>query len=220
MRYLRAGAIADVESVTGRDGVDRPIVLVDFEPAVRGRLYDLVPSLMREPDLGAGFDLLRLDLAVQVLAEQRAETKVLAPISWPALSDPDCRLVLDRRLARLGPNARSRLVLAVSGVPRLLSKQRWSDAVVPLQRQLGEVGLLLTHRDGNLTAMQDAITSEWPLSLLVVDRTEGPPVVIDEFRSLFAAARRREISVLVRTTAKNDIRDWRELGATMFVTAA
>ncbi len=68
--------------------------------------------------------------------------------------------------------------------------------------------------------MQDAITSEWPLSLLVVDRTEGPPVLIEEYRSLIAAARRREIAVLVRTTARNDILDWRNLGATMFAAAA
>jgi len=111
-------------------------------------------------------------------------------------------------------------MLAVSGVPRLLSKQHWTDAVGGLRRQLDDVGLLLTHRAGELAAMQNAITSEWPLSLLVVDRTEGPPVVIEEYRSLFAAARRREIAVLVRTTARNDIVDWRKLGATMFAAAA
>jgi len=111
-------------------------------------------------------------------------------------------------------------MLAVSGVPRLLSKQHWTDVVGGLRRQLDDVGLLLTHRAGELAAMQNAITSEWPLSLLVVDRTEGPPVVIEEYRSLFAAARRREIAVLVRTTARNDIVDWRKLGATMFAAAA
>jgi hypothetical protein len=45
-------------------------------------------------------------------------------------------------------------------------------------------------------------------------------VLIEEYRSLFAAARRREIAVLVRTTARNDIRDWRQLGATMFAATA
>ena len=105
-------------------------------------------------------------------------------------------------------------------MPRSLIKQRWSDAIGGLRRQLGDVGLLLSHREGELAAMQNAITSEWPLSLLVVDRTEGPPVLIEEYRSLFAAARRREISVLVRTTARNDIVDWRKLGATMFVAAS
>jgi hypothetical protein len=75
---------------------------------------------------------------------------------------------------------------------------------------------VLTHGKGELAALQEAITSEWPLSLLVVDRTEGPPVLIEEYRNLFAAARRREISVLVRTTAQNDIADWRKLGATLF----
>jgi PAS domain S-box-containing protein len=214
MRYLRAGATADVEAVTGRDGIERPILLVDFAPAVRGCLYDLAPSLSREPDLGTGFDLMRLDLAVEVLAEQQPETKVLAPISWAALWDPDCRRVLDQRLARLGPKARSRIMFAVAGVPQLLGKQRWSDA---LQSHTGEVGLLLTHRENNLTATQEMITSGWPLALLVVDRTEGPPVVIDDYRSLFAAARRREIPVLVRTSARNDIREWRNLGAAMFV---
>jgi hypothetical protein len=204
LRYLRAGATADVELVTGRDGVERPIVLVDFEPAVRGRLYRLVPSLAYDPVIGTGFDLLRLDLAFGLLEDQQPEAKILAPVSWPALADPDCRPAFDRRLAQLSPSARSRIMLAVGA----------------LRRQLGDIGLLLTHRDGELAAIEDAITNEWPLSLLVVDRTEGPPVLIEEYRSLFAAARRREISVLVRTTARNDIRDWRKLGATMFATTA
>lgn len=220
LQHLRTGAVADVEIVTGRDGVERPIVLVDFDPAVRSRLYRLAPSLVHEPVVGTGFDLMRLDLAVQVLAEQHAQTKVLAPIAWPALADPDCRPAFDRQLAQLGQSSRSRIILAVSDVPRMLGKQRWSDAVGALRKQLGDVGLLLTHREGELEAIEHAITSEWPLSLLVVDRTEGPPVLIDEYRSLFAAARRREISVLVRTTARNDIRDWRKLGATMFAAAA
>jgi hypothetical protein len=219
MQYLRAGTVASVEPVTGRDGVERPIVLVDFEPCVRGCLYHLAPALAREPDHGIGFDLMRIDLAVHALTELHADTKVLASVSWPAVADPDCRQLLNRRLAQIGQSSRSRILLAVSGVPRLLSKDRWSDAIAALRRQLGDVGLLLSHREGELAAMQNAITSEWPLSLLVVDRTEGPPVLIEEYRSLFAAARRREISVLVRTTARNDIGDWRKLGATMFVAA-
>jgi PAS domain S-box-containing protein len=220
MQYLRAGAVANVEPVTGRDGVERPIVLVDFEPSVRHCLYHLAPSLSREADLGTGFDLIRLDLAVQALARQPGETKVLAPVSWAAMADPDCRPLLDRRLAQIERSSRSRIMFAISGVPRLVRKQRWSDAVGPLRGQLADVGLLLTHREGELEAMQNAITSEWPLSLLVIDRTEGPPVVIDEYRSLFVVARRREISVLVRTTARNDIVDWRKVGATMFAAAA
>jgi PAS domain S-box-containing protein len=218
MQYLREHAVANVEIVTGRDGVVRPIALVDFEPVVRGCIYHLIPALSREPDFGTGFDLMRLNLAVQALAGQQAETRVLAPISWPAVADPDCRPLLDRRLAQIEQGLRSRIVFAVSGVPRLLSKQRWSDVVGLLRRQLGDVGLLLTHRDGELKAMENAITGEWPLSLLVIDRTEGPAVVIYEYRHLFAAARRREISVLVRTTAQNDILEWRKLGATMFTT--
>jgi hypothetical protein len=220
MQYLRAGAVAEVESVTGRDGVERPVVLVDFEPLVRGCLYHLMPRLSHEPDLGTGFDLMRLDLAVQVLARQSGDTSVLVPVSWPAVADPDCRQLLDRHLAQIGQSSRSRIMFAVSGVPRLLSKQRWSDAVDALRRQLGDVGLLLSHREGELAAMLNTITSEWPLSLLVIDRTEGPPVHIEEYRSLFAAARRREISVLVRTTARNDLGEWRKLGATMFAAAA
>lgn len=220
MQYLRAGAVANVELVTGRDGVERPIVLVDFEPCVRGCLYHLAPSLWREPAVGIGFDVMRVDLAVQALGELHEATKVLAPVSWASVADPDCRSVLDRRLAQIGHGSRARVMLAVAGVLGLVGKQRWSDAVGSLRHYLGDVGLLLTHREGELAAMQNAITSEWPLSLLVVDRTEGPPVVIEGYRSLIAAARRREIAVLVRTTARNDIGAWRQLGATMFATAA
>jgi PAS domain S-box-containing protein len=220
MRYLRAGAVANVEPVAGRDGVERPIVLVDFEPRVRGCLYNLAPSLWREPAVGVGFDVMRIDLAVQALGELQEATKVLVPVSWASVADPDCRSVLGRRLAQIGRGSRARVMLAVAGVPGLVDKQRWSDAVGPLRHYLGDVGLLLTHREGELAAMQSAITSEWPLSLLVVDRTEGPPVVIEGYRSLIAAARRREIAVLVRTTAQNDIGAWRQLGATMFATAA
>jgi PAS domain S-box-containing protein len=219
MQYLRTGAVASVENVTGRDGVERPIVLVDFDPSVRRCLYHLVPGLLREPDLGTGFDLMRLDLAVQALAGRPGDAKVLLPLSWAAVANPNCRQVLNRRLAQIGQSSRSRIILAVSGVPGLVTRQHWSDAVGPLRRQLSDVGLLLTHRQGELAAMQEAITSGWPLSLLVIDRTEGPPVLIDEHRSLFAAARRREISILVRTTALNDMLDWRKLGATMFAAA-
>jgi hypothetical protein len=75
----------------------------------------------------------------------------------------------------------------------------------PLQRQLGEIGLLLTYRDGDLRLVRNAITSEWPVSLLIIDRTEGPPLEFDDYLSLIATARRREIQVLVRTTAVDDI---------------
>ncbi len=103
MQYLRAGAVAEVESVTGRDGVERPVVLVDFEPLVRGCLYRLAPALAHEPIVATGFDLMRLDLAVQALAQQQARTKVLVPVSWPVVADPECRPALDRQIApRLG----------------------------------------------------------------------------------------------------------------------
>jgi PAS domain S-box-containing protein len=220
LRDLGANAVADVRPVTGRDGVAKPIVMLDFAPDVRRRLYDLVPSLPHEADLGTGFDLIRLDLADRVLGARREELRVLLPISWPALGDAGCRLSFDNRLDRIPQRARSHLMLAVSGVPPLLSAARWSSTVDPVRRRIAEVGLLLTHRDGDLDALQDAITSEWPLTLLVIDRTEGPPVAFNDYLNLIAAARRREISVLVRTTAEDDILDWRKLGATMFVAAS
>jgi PAS domain S-box-containing protein len=220
LRVLGIRAAADVRPVTGRDGIARPIVLVDFIPAVRSRLYDLVPSLPREPDRGAGFDMIRLDLAVRELDGQREGVSVLTPISWLALEDAECRLALDQHLARMRAASRLHLMLAVSGVPHLSSAGHWSDIVGSLRRQLGGVGMLLTHRDGDLAPVRRAITSDWPLSLLVIDRTEGPPMIVDQYLSLIAAARRREIPVLVRTTSDGDIRDWREIGATMFVAAA
>jgi PAS domain S-box-containing protein len=220
LRHLRAGAGTDVRAVTGRDGVARPIVLIDFLPAVRGRLYDLPPSPPKETNLGTSFDLIRLDLAIRELAAQREEASVLVPVSWPLLADADYRPLFDGRLAKLEPNGRAHLMVGVTGVPRLLSARSWSDAVGRLRHQIGEAGLWLTSRDGELDAWRDAIISEWPLSLLVIDRTEGPAVAFEEYRGLIAAARRREISVLVRTTAEGDVREWRNLGATMFVAAS
>ncbi len=135
---------------------------------MRGCLYHLVPSLSREPDFGARFDLIRLNLAVQTLAGQQAETKVLVPISWPAVADPDCRPLLDRRLAQIEQSLRSRIVLAVSGVPRLLSKPRWSEVVGSFQHQLDDVGLLLTHRDGELEAIGERHNQR--MAAIIADR--------------------------------------------------
>ncbi len=115
MQYLRAGAVATVESVTGRDGVERPIVLVDFEPRVRRCLYHMAPSLLREPDFGTGFDLMRLDLAVKALTEQHGTTKVLVPISWPALGRP--RLPPDHRTGASPKSGRVRGHVSCSPLP-------------------------------------------------------------------------------------------------------
>jgi hypothetical protein len=194
--------------------------MVDFIPSVRRRIYDLEPSLPDEPDRGTGLDLLRLELAIRELAVQPPETSVLVPLSWPSLIESGSRVSLDERLARMRPDARPCLMLAISGVPHLVSLRRWSDTVDPLQRQLGDVGLLLTRRDADLVSMRDGIIGAWPLSLLVIDGTDGPPRVSDVYFSLIAAARKREISVVVRSAAADDIRDWRELGATMFVAPA
>jgi PAS domain S-box-containing protein len=220
LRRLRAGAGTDVRAVTGRDGVARPIVVIDFLPAVRGRLYDLAPSLPHETDLGTSFDLIRLDLAILELVAQNEEASILLPVSWPLLADADYRSLFDERLGRLKPNERAHLMVGVTGVPRSLGAKDWCHVMGRLRHQIGEAGLWLTHRDGDVEACRHAIISDWPLSLLVIDRTQGPPVDFEEYHSLIAAARRREISVLVRTTAEGDLRDWRNLGTTMFVAAA
>jgi PAS domain S-box-containing protein len=220
LRQLRVHAAADVSSVTGRDGVVRPLLLLDFVPHVRTRLFDLGPTLRDEPDLGTTFDLLRLDLAIRELAAQKREASVIVPISWTALADEECRVAVDRRLAKLRPDNQSRIQFVVSGIPRFLSRERWTSVVAGLQHKLGEVGLLFAHRDADIETLQDAITSGWPLSLLVIDRADGEAVELGEYRGLIATARRREMSVMVRTTAEVDIPEWRKIGAMMFVTTS
>jgi PAS domain S-box-containing protein len=220
LRRLRGHAAADVRSVSGRDGVVRPLLLLDFVPHVRTRLFELGPTLRDEPDLGTTFDLLRLDLATRELAAQKREASVIVPISWTALADEESRLAVDRRLAKLRPDSQSRIQFVVSGIPRFLSRERWTKVVSVLQHQLGEVGLLFAHRDADIETLQDAITSGWPLSLLVIDRADGQAVELGEYRGLIATARRREMSVMVRTTAEVDIPEWRKIGATMFVTTS
>jgi PAS domain S-box-containing protein len=218
LEELRGDAAADVRPVTDRAGTIKPIVMVDFIPDMRHRIAGLAASVPHEPEQRAELDLLRLDLAVRQLPRSRLNGSVLLAVSWPTLAVPECRHSLDDRLARIDPTARQRLMLAISGAPPLPSGKRWSDLTGPLQRQLGQVGLILSLIKGDTGAAQQAIVNNWPLSLVVIDGTEDVPVEPSAYFNLIAAARNRDMQVLIRCAAAADIPDWRELGATMFVT--
>jgi hypothetical protein len=212
--------VADVRRVTDRDGKIRPLVLVDFPAAARRRLADLASALPQEPERDADLDLSRLSLATRELANRQDQCAVLVPISWSTLTVANCRRSLDKCLAAIDAATCSRLMLAVSGAPPRPSGQRWSDVTGPLRRQIKEVGLTLTLGDADHAATQEVMVNDWPLSLLVIDGTEGTPMAPSEYFALIAAARRRNIQVLVRPAAEENISDWRELGATMFVGSA
>lgn len=199
------GAGADVQAVTDRTGKARPLVVVDFAPALRRRLDDPAASF-GEPE-SSEIDLLRADLAVMELG--RCAGAVLLPIAWTTLCQAGPRRLLDQRLERCGPTLAARLMLAVSGVPASAAK-RWAELAGSL-RQLGDIGLVVTLEDDDDTDQQ-TVVGGWPLRLLVIDAGASP----DRYYGVTAAARHRGVPVLVRLAAADHTRDWHELGATMF----
>ncbi len=207
------GSPAEVQPVIDRHGETKPIVVVDFALRLRRRAADLA-SFGGRPD-DAGIDLLRVDLAVTELGASRGGS-VLVPVAWPTLCQPGPRRHLDQRLSSCDPALLCRLMFAVSGVPAFPTAKRWNDIVSPLRRQFGEIGLMIALEDADAASMQEAIVSDWPLSLLVIDGTAAGCMAPDLYYGLAAAARRRGIPVLVRAGASDNIRDWHELGATMF----
>lgn len=220
LQALQQAAVADVSPVTDRDGKTRPVAMVDFEHSVRHQIVAFATSLSQDPDRGANLDLLRLDLAIRELDDQPGNRSVLVPLTWSTLTVPDHRRSLDARLSSLDGRARQRLMLAIAGTPPLPSGKRWSDVTGPLRRQLSEVGVMLALADGDSMAGHEAMITEWPLSLLVIDATSDGSMPAADYFSLIATARRRDIQVLVRLSVAEDRQDWRELGATMFVAAA
>lgn len=204
---LRDAAVADVRPVLDRDRKVRSGVLVDFAPPKRLRIFDLATSIANAPEREADIDLLRLDLALRELVRRRGKGSVLVPISWPALTAFGRSRSIDERLARLDPDLRSQLKLAVFDVPALPNAKRWSEIIGPLRRQIGEVGLMVTLAEGDVAAVQETIVADWPLSLLVIDATDLASIAPDGYFGLIGAARRRDIVVLVRAAATGDIRD-------------
>ncbi len=213
LREMRAAPAAGVWVVTDRNRRRMPIVVADFEPALRRRAADPALSFCDEPNGAAEIDLLRIDLAVRELTGGRGG-RVLVPVGWPVLYQPSQRRLLDQRLARCGAATLSRLMLAVSGVPAPVTAERWSSVVSPLRRQLGEVALMIALDDAAAASAQEVAVATFPLTLLVIDDARAPAA--DLYYGLITAARRRDVPVLAWVGAPDHVRDWQELGATMF----
>ena len=217
LQDLREAGAEEAQTVTGRDRKVKPMVMVDFTPEIRARIAAL-PVSGSDGAVEREVDLLRLDHAIRQLGVRRTGN-IVVPISWSSLTAADRRRLVDERFARIEPPARSRLILAISGVPPFPTPKRWSEIVTPLRRQFGEIGLLVSLAEGDLVPVQEAIVNEWPLSLLVIDGTAAAAMAPDAYYEITVAARYREIPVLVRMADPKHLRDWHELGATMFTGA-
>ena len=216
LQELRDAPAADAQPVIDRDCVVRPMVVVDFAPDMRRRMFKMATSLTHEPGGTTGIDLQRLDLAIRELAARRGSFTVVVPMSWSSMTEPDCRRALDDRIANVEAGLCKHLIVAVSGVPLLSGEKRWSAVVGPLRRHLSDVALMVTLAPGDVVSVQETIVAQWPLSLLVIDATEPHSMAPDGYFGLIAAARKRDMAVLVQPALTGDVRDWHELGATMF----
>ena len=217
LAQLRDHPEADCQSVIDRDRIIKSMVVVDFPPAVRRRILELAAPLAKLSSEDPGLELLRLFLATSALAKRRDSANILVPLTWSVLTEPSLRRALDERIAAIEPGLRRRLILAVSQVPSLPSDKRWSEAVAPLRRQLGEVGLMVTLADTGIPPVEESMVRDWPLGLLVIDAKEPASMAPTGYTGLIKEARHRDMAVLVQPAAPGDVREWRELGATMFV---
>ncbi len=219
VRDLRSAPAADVRPIIDCHGKSKAIVLVDFFPTTRRRIFEFSTLGLNLFEQSLDFDLLRLDMAVPELANRRRSGKVLLPISWPSLTIAACRQRFDERLVRLGAVGRSRLMLAISGVPPHVDAKAWLDIVGLLQRQCSGVGLMLNHSERGYEQAQEAIVSGWQLSLLVIDSAVDESSPFD-YMELMSITRRRDIPVLILPTIADDVEEWETLGATMFIAPA
>jgi PAS domain S-box-containing protein len=213
---VREKPVADTRQVTDAEGRVRPISLVDFTPELCRHLgmHAAPPAPGAEPDVDV--DLLRLQLAMAELGRRRGEGRVLVPIAWPALAGAERRRSIDALLAAAAAQTRSRLMLAVSGAPPLPSGKRWMEVTGVLRRELADIGLLVTLAEGDNAAGLESVVANWPLSLLVLDGSDPASLSPEGYFGVISTARRRDVAVLVRCSAASDMRDWRELGATLF----
>ena len=142
---------------------------------------------------------------------------MLVPVSWFSLTAPERRRLFNERITRLDVSTRSRLMLAVFAVPPFQTAQHWAEVVRPLDGLLGGVGLMMALAEGDLVSAQAAVVNEWPLSMVIIDATGPASLAPDRYYDITVGARYRDIPVLVRMAGPSDLRDWHELGASMFV---
>ena len=220
LQEVRDVPVGQVDPVIGRDGRNRPMVVVDLPAAIRRRMGGASGALAHDVEHGVDLDLVRLKLATRALGAQAGDGKVLVPVSWPALSSPERRWSIDEHLGGVEHRLRRQLVFAVTGVPPLRTEARWRKVVDPLCRQFGEVGLMVTLAEGGPGSEQETKLNEWPISLLVIDAGEQDAATPEGYFELITAARRRNIGVLVRVASAASVGDWRELGCTLFAGSA
>ena len=202
----------ECRNVTGRDGAGKPSWSVDFAAPLRRRIVAAAALLAGEHPNAGEFDLLRFGMALAELAARPAPDCVLVQLSWPSLATVEVRRRLDDRLTRLDTETRARLIVLVSELPAQLTAPRWTGIVGPLRRLVADVAPVLTVTQG-----QTPNAPTWPLTLLAIDATVPNALPPDEFFTLIEAIRRRDMAVLV-LSSKADQLDWRELGATLFLT--
>ncbi|WP_419728425.1 MHYT domain-containing protein [Lichenicola sp.] len=215
--------LSRVEVTAARPVIDRndkptDLELVDFDAGLLARISDLAVALENTLEHGHDLDLLRLDLAIQALHDRPDDRRVLVEVSWSMLSQPVRRFQFDERLATIEPGLRRRLTLAVAGIPPLPHDKRWTQTVEPLRRILGGVGILAMLTPDESPSHAKAMVQDWKIGLLMIDGSSPGSAEPAAYFEIIALARQRGIPVLVRTVSIQDAPDWRELGATGFVT--
>jgi PAS domain S-box-containing protein len=216
LEEIQAQPVADLRLVTGRDGRTQTMAFVDFAPSVRRRVARIL-AMSDDPDWTAQFDLWRLDLAMRGLARRSDRLAVLVPLAWSTVTSKDSRRELNELLGKANAVHRRSIRAAISGIPQQVSGKRWLGVTEPLRQELGSVDILLNAADCMAPNTWERVVGEWPISMLIIDDIELATALRDQCFGLIAAARQRNIAILARTVDERHVKDWRELGATMFV---
>ena len=215
---LSANAPVAVARVTDRNHRPAGFAWADLPRADRQALQSALACLPEDTLATAGSaahpELLRLQLAVTAMTQETVGDRPLTwllPISCAALLIRPRRERLLEALRALPAGLRGRLFGLLSDIPADTGEARlrsWFDLLAPLMVEIGVMALAPDLPAGP--------SLRPPCRLVAIDLEAGSPPAEMEAFELMGSARRLGLPVLVRTTREAEIRDWRELGATLF----
>jgi PAS domain S-box-containing protein len=208
----------EITRVTHGDDQPAGLIWADLPHAARLRLDMAVASLPEDALLGAGLaaypELLRLRFAVAGIKRDVAEGQRqgwLLPISCTALLSRKRRRQLLDALRDTPAPVRARLRALLTDVPpgSLATILRdWFEPSAPLLQTIGVLS--------RAPSLPQDSSLRTPIKLVAIDLDPGPAPPTDAIVKLLGTARKLGLPVMVRTTRRDQVRIWRDHGATLF----
>lgn len=208
---------AELLRVTDRDFRPTGYAWLDLPRALRGRL-NAAEAMLAEEDHPPGLDRLLLQLALQGIQKDRELGQAhlfLLPIAYDHLLSRRQREALLDRLRLLEGPARQRLLCLISDIPADTAPERVREAMQLLAPLVQGVGLLTTSPE---LPAETFLACRPALVAVEAEVGEVPPE--EKSFNLIGKARAASIPVLVRVAQPVQMKNWRELGATLFAIAA